>query len=62
MFYKPEEPFLLVSKDETGDIDISWHKNEIDLVIAAQDVISFGGEIIYSMEIGLLRNIDLIIE
>lgn len=60
--YKPDKPFLLIAKDEIGDVSITWYETEIDLVLAAQDVVHFGGEIILSMEINGRRDIHIEIE
>lgn len=60
MAYKPE--FLLITKDEIGDVSIDWYNTEIDLIIAAHDAVHFGGEIILSTEIEGRKDIHIEIE
>ena len=60
MSHKSE--FLLISKDEIGDVSIDWYGTEIDLIITAHDVVRFGGEIILSTEIEGRRDIHIEVE
>lgn len=59
IFAKPEKPFLLISEDREGIVSYLWLETEDDLLEVAEEFKSFGDTIVYAIEIGSCRNVDL---